>query len=299
MKIGYPCINRSLNCKGNKTFRLKSFSVERLLETVDNNLDCLFSILQFNVDNNILFFRITSDLVPFASHPVCTFKWQDHFKVKFQKIGSFIKKNHIRISMHPDQFTLINSPDENIFIRSKRELLYHTEVLDLMQLDASAKVQIHIGGVYNDKEKSINRFITRFNRLNTAIKKRLVIENDDKCYTVNDCLIINKQTKIPVLFDVFHHSINTFDLPLKEILRLVGRTWMAEDGLPMLDYSSQQKGGRPGQHAETIDVRDFKKFIKNTNGFDCDIMLEIKDKEKSTLKAIKAISKSTFFAKRD
>ncbi|MDX1777599.1 MAG: UV DNA damage repair endonuclease UvsE [Thermodesulfobacteriota bacterium] len=242
---------------------------------------------------------MTSDLVPFASHPVCTFKWHDHFKVKFQKIGSFINKNNIRISMHPDQFTLINSPDENIFIRSKRELLYHTEVLDLMQLDTSAKVQIHIGGVYNDKEKSINRFITRFNRLNTAIKKRLVIENDDKCYTVNDCLIINKQTKIPILFDVFHHSINTFDLPLTEILRLVGRTWRSKDGLPMLDYSSQQKGGRRGQHAETIDVRDFKKFINNTNGFDCDIMLEIKDKEKSTLKAIKAISKSTLCVERD
>jgi UV DNA damage endonuclease len=67
----------------------------------------------------------------------------------------------------------------------------------------------------------------------------------------------------------------------------------------MLDYSSRQKGGRPGQHVETIDVRDFKKLIKNTNGFDCDIMLEIKDKEKSTLKAIKAISKNPLFVRRD
>ena len=59
--------------------------------------------------------------------------------------------------MHPDQFTLINSPNEDNFTRSERELLYHCEVLDRMKLDVSAKVQIHIGGVYNDKEKSTKR----------------------------------------------------------------------------------------------------------------------------------------------
>ena len=299
MKIGYPCINRSLKSKGNKTFRLKSYSAKRLVETVENNLDCLLSILSFNVQHNILFFRITSDLVPFASHPICTINWQEYFAAMFKAIGEFIKKHHIRISMHPDQFTLINSPDEDIFIRSERELLYHCEVLDLMKLDVSAKVQIHIGGVYNDKEKSTKRFIDRFYKLNPVIKKRLVIENDDKCYNVNDCLVIHKRTKIPILFDMFHHALNSVDLPLKEIFGLVRKTWKHKDGLPMVDYSSQKKGGKPGQHAASIDVRDFKKFIQSTQGYDFDIMLEIKDKEKSALKAIKIVSGSSLFVIRN
>ena len=269
---------------------MKSYSEERLIATVENNLNCLQSILSYNVEHNLLFFRITSDLVPFASHPVCTFAWQKHFAAQLKTIGTVIKKHDMRISMHPDQFTLINSLDEDIFRRSESELLYHTQVLDLMELDVSAKVQIHIGGVYNDKAKSIKRFVSRFNQLDTTIKKRLVIENDHKSYNFSDCLNIHEKTNIPILLDFFHHSINGIDAPLKEIFGLVRKTWKHKDGLPMVDYSSQKKGGAPGQHAESIHLPHFKQFIHSTRGYDFDMMLEIKDKEKSALKAVKTAS---------
>ncbi|MBN2092117.1 UV DNA damage repair endonuclease UvsE, partial [candidate division KSB1 bacterium] len=89
MRIGYPCINWTIGCKGDRTFRLNSYSETRLIETVQNNLDCLLKMLQFNMANDILFFRITSDLVPFASHPVCSLNWQEYFKTKFAEIGQF------------------------------------------------------------------------------------------------------------------------------------------------------------------------------------------------------------------
>ena len=175
MKIGYPCLNYSLDCRANKTFRLKSFSQSRLIETVENNLDCLDQILRYNVENRMLFFRITSDLVPFASHPVCTFNWQKHFAEKFKQLGKFIKQNRIRISMHPDQFTLINSTDPEIFQRSHNELRYHANVLDSMQLDHTARIQIHVGGVYGDKPASMKRFIKRFEIFDEPVRNRLFI----------------------------------------------------------------------------------------------------------------------------
>ncbi|MEF8874679.1 MAG: hypothetical protein V5A88_08445 [Candidatus Thermoplasmatota archaeon] len=101
MKVGYPCINRSLECRGNKTFRLKSCSEDRLIETVGNNLDCLRRMLKYNIDQDMYFFRITSDLVPFASHEVNDYDWKSHFKDGFQKVGKLIRKNDIRISMGP------------------------------------------------------------------------------------------------------------------------------------------------------------------------------------------------------
>ncbi|MDP3182294.1 MAG: UV DNA damage repair endonuclease UvsE [Desulfobaccales bacterium] len=191
MEIGYPCINRSLKCKGNHTFRLNSYSAERLLETVKINLECLLQILEFNVSHNLLFFRISSNLVPFASHPICTFNWQDFFKDDFKKIGSFIKSHDLRISLHPDQFVLINSLKEKVLDSSLKELVYHAEILDLLQLDSSAKIQIHAGGIYGNKKESLERFISNYHKLDESIKKRLVIENDDTNYSLKDCLFIH------------------------------------------------------------------------------------------------------------
>ncbi len=242
-----------------------------------------------------MFFRITSDLVPFASHSICSFNWQKHFRMQFQEIGDLIKKQDIRISMHPDQFTLINSTDNGVFENSVRELTYHAQVLDLMDLDASAKIQIHVGGVYKDKQRSITRFTERFEKLDVTVKRRLAIENDDSRYNLRDCLQIGAETEVPVLFDVFHHAVNSSGETIQEALRLVTRTWKEKDGLPMIDYSSQKAGEKMGKHSETISSEHFAEFLGKSTPYDFDIMLEIKDKEVSALRAIETASQDSRF----
>ena len=287
MRIGYPCINWSLDCRGDRTFRLKSYSEERLVETVGNNLDCLERVLEYNVEHGFLFFRITSDLIPFASHPVCMFDWAGHFSAKFAKIGEFIRSHDIRISMHPDQFTLLNSPKPDVVERSIAELEYHATVLDRMELDTTAKIQIHVGGMYGDRSAAMATFVETYEKLSDKIRSRLVIENDDRCYPLKDCMWIHEKTEVPVIFDVFHHDLLSHGEPLGEALDLHASTWdAAVDGPPMLDYSSQQEGERAGKHAEHIDVEDFKDFLSASAPHDFDIMLEIKDKESSAALAV-------------
>jgi UV DNA damage endonuclease len=286
MRIGYPCINLSIGCRGNHTFRLKSYSEKRLIETVEENL----KMLNYNVKHNILFFRITSDLIPFASHPICRFNWQKHFRARFKEIGKIIKTHLIRISMHPDQFVLINSLDEKIFKNSLRELIYHAEILDLMDLDTSEKIQLHVGGVYGDKEESMKRFTDRYRMLDKTVKRRLVIENDDRNYNTNDCLQISGATGIPVLFDLLHHEVNNSGDTVKIAFKNIIKTWTKSDGIPMVDYSSKQSGKLRCKHAESIDLSHFKRFLEETKPYDFDLMLEIKDKEKSALKAIELAS---------
>lgn len=268
---------------------MKSYSDDRLQATIDENLNCLERILQYNINHDLLFFRISSDIIPFASHPVCKLNWQKIYKARLKKIGSIIIDNDMRISMHPDQFTLINALDSEIITRSKRELLYHTEFLDLLGLDRSAKVQIHVGGAYGNKEESIKRFIKNYASVEEKIKARLTIENDDRLFTVDNCLQIHHETGLPVLFDSFHHTILNNSESIYDALKRCSRTWKKRDGLPMVDYSSQNKSGRPGNHTQHIDSRDFKSFLSQIKEIDCDIMLEIKDKEKSALKAIQII----------
>ena len=297
MKIGYPCINNSISRNSPSTFRLASYSEHKLAQTIEGNLIHLNQILKYNVKNNLLFFRISSDLIPFASHPICEFNWCKHFQTEFVQIGDFIKKHNIRISMHPDQFVILNSPNSKIVENSINELKYHCRVLDEMDLDATAKVQIHIGGVYGNKVEAINRFTRIFNDssrlIDNAIKKRLVIENDDRLYSLKDCLSINQETSIPIVFDSFHHELLNNEEPIRIALEKAMSTWkMSRDGFPIVDYSSQNsvKGKenkvRKGKHAERIDLTLFKKFLEETQNLDFDIMLELKDKEKSALKAL-------------
>jgi UV DNA damage endonuclease len=260
-------------------------------ETIANNLECLGKILKFNAKGNLLFFRMSSDIVPFASHPVCKFRWQKEFGEKFREIGEFIGENDFRISMHPDQFVLLNSPREDVNERSVLELEYHCEVLEEMKLGRDAKIQIHVGGAYGDKESALNRFCEGYEKLRDGIKKRLVIENDDKLYSLKDCLAIHEKTGIPVLFDSFHHECLNSGETLRSAIKSASKTWEEEDGRLMCDYSSQRIGERRGAHTEHIDLPHFRKFLGATKGTPFDLMLEIKDKEKSAALAIEEAKK--------
>ena len=74
-----------------------------------------------------------------------------------------------------------------------------------MSLDQTAKVRIHVGGVYGNKSEAIDKFIKTYKNdiqsTDHSIKKRLAIENDDHLYNLNDCLYISQQTDILIVFD--------------------------------------------------------------------------------------------------
>lgn len=297
MKIGYPCINLTLNCRSSRTFRLKNYTEEKLLVTIENNLSCLMKILKFNCKNNIFFFRITSDLIPFASHPIMKFDWQDYFKSKFKEIGTYIKKNSMRITMHPGQYTVLNSTNYKVVQNSIKELKYHVDVLKLLDLNSNAKVITHVGGVYDDKKNSIKRFIERYKKLNENIKNHYVIENDDKNYQLKDCLLINESTEIPIVLDSYHHYCYNQGEALEKAIELVAKTWKKSDGLPIVHYSSEHPFKGKYRHADEIDINHFSSFLTKTINFNFDLMLEIKNKEKSSLFAVKNLINDIRFYK--
>lgn len=289
MRIGYPAINTAINCTTNSTFRLKSYSESRFIETVTRNLDCLQRILNYNKKHGLLFFRIGSNLIPFASHPICQIDWVTLFEKQFTAIGELVSINNMRISMHPDQFIVINSPNKNVVERSIAELHYHAKLLDAMGLDQTAKIQIHVGGIYNNKEQAIERFISRFLQLEQRIRDRLVIENDHRLFGVEDCVVIANQTSIPMVFDNLHHAVNNVGDTEEAALDLAVATWMSHDGQPIVDYSDQDMNSSRLKHALTINISAFKKFIQRHNNYDFDIMLEIKDKQQSAFSALKVL----------
>ncbi len=288
MRIGYPCSNLTLRETASRTFRLASYSEERLVEVVDANLAALQTYLQWNAEHGIGFFRISSGTIPFASHPVMEFDWQSHYAGRFAEIGRFIADHDVRINVHPGQYTLLNAVDEAVVARSVAELAYHAALLDALGLDHTHKIQIHTGGVYGDKPAASARFVEVFGRLLEPIRRRLAIENDERQYNLADNLAIHAETGVPLIFDVFHHGIYNAGETLAEALDAVIPTW-AGHGPAMIDYSSQNPEKQAGAHSVSIDLDDFGPVLDELLGRNVDLMLEIKDKEHSVLAAMDLI----------
>lgn len=285
MKIGYPAMNLGLGCTSAHTFRLANLSEERFVETARQNLDCLKHMLHWNVTQDLLFFRIGSSLIPFASHPSMTFPWQEIFRRDFEEIGQWVRQHNMRISLHPGHFVVLNSPTDTIYRNAVAELQYHADMLNLMGLDTSHKFQIHLAGLHGDSAESVRVFIERYHQLPQVIRDRLVIENDERTASLQDCLHIHEQTGIPILFDTLHHEVRNNGETMLAALKLAMATWKYDDGIPMVDYSTQDPDKKPGAHTRTLDVEKFRSFIRALRGREIDIMLEIKNKEASALQA--------------
>lgn len=293
MKIGYACLTVGVSGTKYQSCTMKNASTDVLLSLIQSNLEVLDKILDYNIQNNIKLFRISSDIIPFGSHPINTVKWWEIFKNQLGEIGRKAVINGIRLSMHPGQYTVLNSIDDTVVERAIEDLRYHTRLLDAMGLGNEHKIVLHVGGIYGDKEAAIKRFIKSYRALDENIRFRLVIENDDRQYTISDVLSIGESEGIPVVFDNLHHQVNPDNTRSElEWITACSGTWKSLDGSQKLHYSQQAVDKRPGSHSLTIDIDGFLDFYKRIARNDLDIMLEVKDKNLSAIKCINAIASS-------
>ena len=290
MNIGYACTPLKIHNKTTRTFTLKNYTEEKLIECIKSNLEDLYEILKYNAYNDIFMFRISSDIIPFGSHEINKLDWSNIFKDDFKKINDIITKNSIRISMHPGQYTVLNSKNLSTVEKSINDLGYHAKFLDSISDDKANKIILHVGGVYDNKKESINRFLNVYKSLSKNVKDRLVIENDEKNYSIKDLLNINEHVQIPIIYDNLHYfcyegiGCNSF-----KILNSIKDTWKKKDGKIKVHYSQQAIDKRIGSHSNTIFIDKFLDYLKSTKNFDIDIMFEVKDKDFSSTKIVNVL----------
>lgn len=249
--------------------------------------DCK-KILDYNIENKIKVFRISSDIIAFGSHEINKLQWWIEFSDIFKTLGEKIIKSGIRVSMHPGQYTVLNSKEPRVVENAIADLNYHSRFLDALGVDYKNKIILHIGGVYGDKEKSKLEFIKNYFSLSEMVKARLIIENDDKSYSIEDVLEISEIISIPVVFDNLHNKLNRSKDALTEYqwIKLCKYTWRECDGNQKIHYSQQKLDGKIGSHSETINIEEFISFYENLEDKNIDIMLEVKNKNLSAIKCI-------------
>ncbi len=283
-RIGYPCVSLLLGRTTNHDCTLRTASPEKLRALIRQNLDDLRAILAHNLAHGWRLFRVGSSVVPFGSHPINGVRWWDEFRADLREIGALVRAEGMRLSFHPGQYTVLNSPDPGIVARAVDEIAYSARFLSELGLDFSHKIVVHLGGIYGDKAAAIERFCETVDRLAPDLRRRLVIENDERSYTPADALVVSQRTGLPVVFDNLHYAANPGPGDLDDLLGAVFATWRAEDGPPKVHFSSQAAGGRLGNHAADADPADFKTWGERWSRHgEFDLMLEAKGKDQALL----------------
>ena len=333
MRIGYACVNMGLTGRPKKlggpittsrTARKATWwpdNYQLLGERALMNAKDLLTYLKWNEDFGIRLFRVGSELIP----------WHDHYELKklpqYDEIcdalfeaGEYARKHGHRLTTHPGPFTVLGSPNPDVVNKSIIGLERHSEMFDMMGFEPSFenKINIHIGGMYGDAQATADRWIKAWMSLSDNLKKRLVIENDDKPGMWSVQMLYDyfyTVIGIPITFDYFHHTFHTDGLTEEEALRLAATTW--PEGITQCTHYSESRREEKrktlmdmcdNNNIDFDDLDDWPTFSKlkkdydkvratahadyckkpiNTYGLDIDIMLEAKAKEHALLESMK------------
>lgn len=289
-RIGYACVNMSLKPKKFRNLRLKTVynkGIAYLREICLHNVAFTEEILRWNEAHGIGFYRMTSDLLPLVTHPdiLRDFSWRwhedDRLLEAFASLKAFAGEAGMRLSMHPDQFTVLNSPRREVVENALGNLTYHARV---MTLSGGSDILIHGGGVYGDKAAAMERFRQVYGGLSPSVRRYLRLENDDVSYTAADVLALSDATGIPLVLDYHHDRCNPSPgLDRKRLAQGFMASWGAIGIRPKVHLSTGRGGPVDRRHADRVSLEDFRALEALLSGYTYDLMLEAKHKELAVL----------------
>jgi len=270
------------------------------------SLAYLRDILVYMAETGLHMYRMHPDLAPYITHPeMLQFHHQiDECLPELEYVGQLARAADVRLSFHTDPYTVLNSADAETQARSRAKVIALARLLDAMRLPAEAVIVTHVGGLFDDKIVSLECFIAHYNSLPSAVQRRLVLENDDRHYSLTDTYRIHAQTGIPLVLDRLHFLLNNPDrLSLGAGLELALGTW-PERVQPKVHFSSPRTemkalapltgddagagGVRPplwSNHSDYVNPFEFVDFLRLRPAQpDFDVMLEAKAKDLAALR---------------
>lgn len=294
VRLGYVAICNALNVTSSSPYNysdyLKYKDFNKLEEIIISNLMALNEIIDYNIKNNIHFYRISSKLIPLATKDDVSFDYIYKYKKYYNKIGKKIRDSKMRVDFHPDQYCILNSVKEDVVYNSIKILEYHYKLLDAFGINDKVLI-IHVGSSTFGKDNSIKRFINSYNKLPLYLKKCIAIENDDKVFNVSDVITISNNTGIPIVLDYHHHVCNKSNIDINAIFDSWG------DRVPKVHFSSPRGKKDFRSHNDYINGNDFICFIEFLKKYDrdVDIMLEAKCKDDSLFRLVRYLKYKTTY----
>lgn len=290
IRFGYACLNLTLGHRGGfrsmirRTWQTKG--IQHASRLALENAEILCGIIDWNNRNGIKVYRMSSDMVPWASeYELDQLPEWTEIRSLYEKAGRIARDGGQRLSFHPAHFNALTAHREIVVTNCLRDLRIHGELMDVMGMPRTheSKINIHLGGAFGDKASSIDRWCKNWERVPEAVRSRLTLENDDKanCYSVVDLHEVWKRTGTPIVFDAHHHKFCDGGLTEAQALALAVSTW--PNGIRPVTHYSESANKREGKDCAQTAHSDFVDGPVHDHGFDIDCVVEAKAKELAVL----------------
>jgi UV DNA damage endonuclease len=293
--LGYAAMNHTLRdreepVRCNRDMQKQTWESEGLAyagELAERNFADLLTMLEWNRDHGIDFYRCSSTLVP----------WNSQFDLEelpnfetlrslARECGALVREAGMRLTFHPDYWCKLASESSDTVERSVESVAHHGRWLDLMQLERSPRyaINVHIGAHYGDKAATADRFCDVVRDLPPRTRERLTVENDDKNSLWGVAELVDRvaeRVSVPVTFDYHHHTFTDRGHTYREGFDLARSTW--DDVTPITHYSEPARlhgdaDARPQDHAEHVAA--VPDWLRRAS----DVMIESHGKERSLLR---------------
>jgi UV DNA damage endonuclease len=313
VQLGLCCANTVLQAQRPPVYAARTMTLEyirkrgmdALRAKVRDNLKDVLTMMEWNHRHNIFVFRLSSDLFPHYANPKLhnmLHEMGEVYTMAFaadllHAIGEKARLLKQRLTFHPGQFNVIGTPYPHTFAATVAELSYHADMLDMMQCGADSVMVVHFGGTYGNKAETVERWVRQFHLLPPHVQMRLVIENCEKSFSVEDCLALSDKTLLPVVFDTHHHECYRAAHPeegLADGAAYVDRilhTWQRR-GIKPKFHVSEQGEGKVGKHSDYVETLPaYLLWVATRDNVKLDIMIEAKAKEQAIFKLYKKYGK--------
>ena len=291
VRLGYACITNALDETSSSILtythfkKLGNMGYNKLNEVIISNFESLEKILQYNIKNDIKFYRLSSNIIPLLTHPDVNIDL-NKYKNYFKTIGNIIKSNNMCVDMHIDPYYVLNSINDDV-VKSTTNIckIYHN-MFKLMNIKSN--LIFHIGGKTISKSDGIKRFINNFKLLDKDIQNMILIENDDKIYNIIDCINISKIVNCKIVLDYHHYKCNNDKEDINDYLDYIFNTY---DGIPKVHFSSSKSKKEFRSHHDYINIKEFIIFLDMIKKYnrDIDIMIEAKMKDDALFRLIRQL----------
>ena len=218
----------------------KEIAEKKLWDLMEQNIESTRLLVNRvgELDENLRMVRLSSDILPVYTQSTWSYFYKSaevrsYCEKGFKQIGDMARKNLVRLSMHPGQFTVLASENPDIVNRSIEEFEYHADMAKWMGYGKTFqdfKINVHISG-----RAGPEGIRAAYKRLTPEARNCITIENEENSWGLDDCLTLSDL--VPIVLDIHHHWIKTGEYiqPLDTRVSRVVDSWRGVR--PTMHYS--------------------------------------------------------------